>query len=1084
MRPLRSKLFPAVRVLQSPAWIMAMVPAMLLAAAAWPATGWAAAPAGPEEIQARDQWLQDRLLGANPAFSFVYGGQPSGKLLAAWPRKSQSSKLPRDRTQHTLTWTDAKSGLEVRCVAVEYSDFPAVEWTVYFKNTGQANTPVLENLQAIDARIERGPEGEFLLKYHKGDTCAPDLYEPLEQVLAPQAKLRLVPRGGRATNFAFPYYNVVMPGGGLFVAVGWPGQWAATFDRDRGAGLRIVAGQERTHLVLRPGEEIRTPLAALLFWKGSDAERAQNLWRRWMIAHNLPRTADGKLPPPIMPGNTSLEFNEMCNASEENQKHFIDRYVQERVKIDFWWMDAGWYPCNGWPQTGTWEPDLKRFPRGLRAISDHARARGVKTLVWFEPERVAAGTWLSENHPEWLLGGTLLNLGNPEARQWLTDHVDRVLREQGIDLYRQDFNMDPLDFWRRNDAPDRQGMTENLHVQGYLAYWDALRRRHPSLRIDSCASGGRRNDLETMRRAVPLHPTDYNYSHLAAKQAFHHSLFQWIPYFGSNTLPIGTVDAYAIRSGHAMGVVLGYDLRRKDLDYALLRKLTDEVRLVAPYYYGDYYPLTPYSIAEDAWIAWQFHRPEAGEGVIEAFRRPRSQMASMCLKLRGLEARAVYELKDLDRKGTTRMPGRHLMDKGLPVSLARRPAATVITYKRVRGLAAVVSLSRQKCEILEPVAFSGAGSFAPKGEIADYQWNFGDGATGGGRSVEHAYKTPGTYTVKLAVTDRQGAADSACATVTVTPVDATPPAIVAVASGEPERVGVVFSEPVDQASAETASNYAVDHGVRVLSASLAPDLLTVTLRTSPLSKDTDYALTVQRVKDRARTPHAIAAGSRHTFRYSGLYGWWKLDDGKGDVAVDSSGNGHHAALVGAHGGPTWAKTERGTALRFDGVDAYVETDTFLPNLKMPFSISVWVNPAATQVEHADILGNHGEPFVGINLQQEGTKTNCFGFGFGDGRKWQGTGDAPLEAGRWQHLAVVCDGQTSVLYVGGVEKTRGPGKGPVAANPGQNFKLGQGYHSGRYFHGLLSDVRVYRHALSAEQVAELAKSTGASPPGRR
>ena len=111
-------------------------------------------------------------------------------------------------------------------------------------------------------------------------------------------------------------------------------------------------------------------------------------------------------------------------------------------------------------------------------------------------------------------------------------------------------------------------------MQGYLAYWDALRQRHPKLMIDSCASGGRRNDLETMRRAVPLHPTDYNYGHLAAKQAFHQSLFQWIPYFGSNTVPVDTVDAYGIRSGHAMSVVLGYDFRRKDLDYALLRKLT------------------------------------------------------------------------------------------------------------------------------------------------------------------------------------------------------------------------------------------------------------------------------------------------------------------------------------------------------------------------------------------------------------------------------------------------------------------------------------------------------------------------------
>ena len=47
----------------------------------------------------------------------------------------------------------------------------------------------------------------------------------------------------------------------------------------------------------------------------------------------------------------------------------------------------------------------------------------------------------------------LLYLGNPEARRWLTDHVSDLLRTQGIDLYRQDFNFAPLDIWRANDAP-------------------------------------------------------------------------------------------------------------------------------------------------------------------------------------------------------------------------------------------------------------------------------------------------------------------------------------------------------------------------------------------------------------------------------------------------------------------------------------------------------------------------------------------------------------------------------------------------------------------------------------------------------
>jgi len=658
--------------------------------------GCTSGPVQSEEMQRKDRWVKERLLevkprpaqtGAGPApsrlpFAFVYAGRPSDDLLSVWPRKADTKNLDQRRTRHTLTWTDPQTGLEVRCVAVEYSDFPVVEWTVYLRNAGKEDTPILESVQALDARIERAQDGEFVLHHYRGDTCKADLYEPLERRLTPQTTERFAPAGGRGTNHAFPYYNLRMPDGGLILAVGWPGQWAATFSRDADRGLRIVAGQELTRLCLKPGEEIRTPLIALLFWQGDDVQRAQNLWRRWMLAHNLPRTADGKLPPPILHGNTSLEFNEMCNANEENQKHFLDRYEQERIGIDFWWMDAGWYPCKGWPQTGTWEPDANRFPNGLRAISDHARKKGVKTLVWFEPERVAAGTWLAQNHPEWLLGGTLLNLGNPEARKWLTDHVDRVLREQGIDLYRQDFNMDPLAFWRKNDAPNRQGMTENLHVQGYLAYWDELRRRHPNLIIDSCASGGRRNDLETMRRAVALHPTDYNYSHLAAKQAFHHSLFQWIPYFGSNTMPVDTVDAYAFRSGHAMSVVLGYDLRRKDLDCALLRKLAEEWRQVVPYYCGDYHPLTPYSLGEENWIAWQFHRPEQGDGIVEAFRRAKNEEVSKALRLRGLDPAARYVVGSFGAESPRQMTGRELLEQGLLVEVKEKPGAVVVTYRK------------------------------------------------------------------------------------------------------------------------------------------------------------------------------------------------------------------------------------------------------------------------------------------------------------------------------------------------------------------------------------------------------------------
>ena len=134
------------------------------------------------------------------------------------------------------------------------------------------------------------------MHHWKGDFYSPESYRPFDLTLAPNVVQKFAPPGGRPTDNAFPYYNVQMPDGGLIVAVGWPGQWAASFARDAARGLQITAGQELTHVYLKPSEEIRTPLMALLFWKGLDPVRAQNVWRRWMLAHNLPRPG-GKLLP-------------------------------------------------------------------------------------------------------------------------------------------------------------------------------------------------------------------------------------------------------------------------------------------------------------------------------------------------------------------------------------------------------------------------------------------------------------------------------------------------------------------------------------------------------------------------------------------------------------------------------------------------------------------------------------------------------------------------------------------------------------------------------------------------------------------
>jgi alpha-galactosidase len=647
----------------------------------------AASPADDEMALART-WTEAHFGSASQQwpFSFRCAGRPSSDLLPAWRMKRSSARLDASRIQETIIWLDAKTGLEVRCVAVIYADFPTVEWALNFKNTGVADTPILADILTLDTRLERGAAGEFLLHHNVGSPCQQNDFEPLETKLGPETEKLIGAAGGRPTNSDLSYFNVEWPGQGVIVVVGWPGQWAARFTRNAARGLRLRAGQELTRLKLRPGEEVRSPLIVLQFWRG-DWMRSQNVWRRWMLAHNTPRVA-GK------PVGTHFASTSGSLTDATREMALIDGYVREGIKLDYWIMDAGWHPHPGkWFYTGTWEVDRKRFPRGLREVNDYVHAHGMKTVVWFEPERVTPGSWLYVNHPEWLLGcsaesaqtpqlgkfsNRLLNLGNPVARRWLTDHVSHLIGNEGIDVYRQDFNMDPLAYWRANDAPDRQGITENAYISGYLAYWDELLRRHPHLWIDTCASGGRRNDLETMRRAVPLLRSDY-FSEPIGQQCQTHGLSLWMPVYGSGT---GAHDAYMIRSSICPMSRIAWDTRKRDLDYAFLRRMVEEFRQIEMYLTGDFYPLTPYSRANNVWMAWQFDRPETGSGVVQAFRRADCGDATARLRLRGVEPSAHYAVMDLDARVSRRMTGRELMDEGLPVNLPQRPAAAVLVYKK------------------------------------------------------------------------------------------------------------------------------------------------------------------------------------------------------------------------------------------------------------------------------------------------------------------------------------------------------------------------------------------------------------------
>jgi len=647
--------------------------------------------------------------------TFKLDGKTISGIPDDWNPVARKYRIDANIIETIFEGTDAETGLNLRVECLEYLDYPVVEWVAWLTNKGQKSTPVISDLLALDG-IFTGISP--VLCHCNGEFMSAEGLTSLETPLHKGDLLVFAPTGGRPCDRAFPYYRIVFEGWGLSMAIGWPAQWAASFS-GLADGVQVRAGQEKIHLRLMPGESIRTPRMTVLAWAG-DASRAVNLWRRWYLTHILPRPNGQSMKRHLACCGTD-EGEEFTAATEENQIRYIDKFNRLGIHPDVWWIDAGWYPCDpavnmlpsvklpGWSSkwwiTGTWEPDSKRFPRGLKPVSDHTVRVGADLLVWFEPERVIPGSKLDVEHPEWLLHssidderqvnfGGLLNLGDRKCREWLTDHVCQLIKDNGIKIYRQDFNFEILSHWRQNESQDRQGLNENLYVQGYLQYWDDLLARNPGLWIDSCSSGGRRNDLETLRRSVPLHYTDFGYGDHPVKLAFQHTMFEWMPYFKECTLSwdIGgnarfdhQVDSYSFHCAMAPMLFLSLDIRRDDYDYALARQMIGIWRRAADLILnGDYYPLTPLGRTPEQWVARQFDCPEKGQGFIQAIRLPAALQETLVVRPQALDAEAVYRFENMETGENMDLAGVDWIRDGFNFALPSRSGA-IWFYQQIGG---------------------------------------------------------------------------------------------------------------------------------------------------------------------------------------------------------------------------------------------------------------------------------------------------------------------------------------------------------------------------------------------------------------
>lgn len=620
-------------------------------------------------------------------FSFKYGGRSWRDLHANWKR-TVTRKDSADRVCFSTTWSDPRTGLAVTADVTAFKDYPAVEWLLRFENKGSADSPIIQDVQTVDVELSTGDAAQpVVLHQLHGDSCGEMSFLPFDTTLAAGERYALAPARGRPSQeTAFPFWNLRHGDRGVVTAVGWSGQWAASFDRASAGPTKFRAGMEKTHLLLHPGESIRTPRVLMMFWHG-DRRAAQNRFRRLMLFKYVPKQHGKPLHMPVCLQTFDRYHPVPGWATEQGQINAVN--VARKLGCDTYWFDAAWF-VGGFPSgAGNWYHKPEEFPRGLKPIGDLCRDYGMDFVLWFEPCRVAPDTQIAREHPEFVLGGQkggLFNLGDPNARRWMTDLLSRRIREYGVTVYREDYNIDPLDFWRNNDAPDRQGMSEIRFVEGHYAMWDELRKRHPGLWIDDCASGGRRIDLETCMRSVPLWRSDTGCSpgHSEWNQMQTMALLQFVPL---NTNCGWDPEPYTIRSSATAGVIVQFAYLDPAFAEEAAEKTIAEAKDNRKYWYGDLYPLTPITTSLDQIAAYQLHRADLDEGMVMAFRRPECEAKALSVRLNALKSGARYELEIVDeswKTTTERLSGDRLMSAGLELRLPEKRSSVLVRYKPAR----------------------------------------------------------------------------------------------------------------------------------------------------------------------------------------------------------------------------------------------------------------------------------------------------------------------------------------------------------------------------------------------------------------
>ncbi len=415
-------------------------------------------------------------------------GHRSGR---AWSTKFEVTDFHHVDNQCTVTLRDFHAELEI-IATFTLDSFGVLTQGARIKNIGDSDYFLNEYIHWLPLPQEATQSLDFTGRWSNERN-------PQRRDIATGTWVRESREGRSGHNFsiadiALESRTTFNSGSAWATSIAWSGNSHYLLERGFDGGQSIGAGELLLpgEVVLGPGETYFSPaMVSVYSSEGLDGVSAA------YHSHIRARTMHPRSPRPL-----TLNMWEALyfNHDEVAIRELVD--VAADIGIERVVLDDGWFHSrrNDRAGLGDWVIDPAVWPQGLQPVINYVKTKGIEFGLWFEGEMVNPDSDLYRAHPEWILHEgdrvpplwrhqLVLDLAHEDAYNHVLEQTSAILANHDISYIKWDHNRVLVDAGHVGRA--------GVHTQTAAIYrlFAELKRRHPGLEIESCASGGGRIDL-------------------------------------------------------------------------------------------------------------------------------------------------------------------------------------------------------------------------------------------------------------------------------------------------------------------------------------------------------------------------------------------------------------------------------------------------------------------------------------------------------------------------------------------------------------------------------------------------------------